>query len=298
MATWNLPTARRVNQSDTLFGKVIHDPYRWLEDPDAPETQKFVQDQNAVVKSFLATSQIRDKFEQKMTQLMDYEKFGCPMKRGDSYYYFHNSGLQPQSILYKQKTLDSKGETFLNPNELSEDGTTSISAYAFSESGKYCAYSLSESGSDWVKIHVRETKDGAPLDLESTPITWAKFTGIEWTHDDKGFFYNRYPAPAVDSDKAGTETGSNKNATIYYHQLMAFQAEDVPIYSIPESPDHMPHAEVSEDGDYLLITVSESCDPKNKVYICDLKSHLAEFGKVQKNPTFKPIVDVFEAKYD
>jgi prolyl oligopeptidase len=92
------------------------------------------------------------------------------MKRGDSYYYFYNSGLQPQSVLYKQRTLESEAVAFLDPNTLSADGTISLSSFQFSESGKYLAYALSESGSDWVKIYVKETQTGNLI--ESKPLEW------------------------------------------------------------------------------------------------------------------------------
>lgn len=140
MQRFAYPKTRRDLLSETLHGVKICDPYRWLENPDSEEVKSFVSQQNKLVRSFLSQSPIRDKFEKKMTQLMDYEKYGCPMKRGSDYYYFHNSGLQAQSVLYKQSSLDAKGEIFLDPNSLSDDGTISIKTYSFSESGKYFAY--------------------------------------------------------------------------------------------------------------------------------------------------------------
>jgi prolyl oligopeptidase len=208
------------------------------------------------------------------------------MKRGDAYYYFHNSGLQAQSVLYKQDSLASKGIVFLDPNTLSDDGTVSIKSFSFSDSGKYMAYALSQSGSDWMTIHVRETSDGSPLNIEP-PIKWAKFTGISWTHDDKGYFYNRFKAPVVTD--AGTETESNKNAKLYYHILNTPQDSDVEIFSIPDNPNHMPGAKVSDDGRYLIVTVGESCDPMNKLYICDL----TEQGLLSKRPQMTTIVEYY-----
>lgn len=232
--------------------------------------------------------------------MFDYERYGCPFKEGDAYYYFHNSGLQPQSVMYKQSSLDAKPQVFLDPNTLSADGTVALSNYSFSESGKLFAYSLSSSGSDWLTIHVRSTEDGAPMDMEKEPIEWAKFTGITWTHDEKGFFYLRYPKPAsVEKDSAGTETDQNTNAMLYYHKLNTPQSSDILIHQDPENPNHIFSAEVSDDGKYLMITTSESCDPKNKVFIADLEKVNAGKGGegLSAVPEFVKVVDEFKAEF-
>ncbi|KAJ3029317.1 hypothetical protein HDV00_009627 [Rhizophlyctis rosea] len=300
MAPFSYPTARRDEAFvEVLHGKEIKEPYRWLEDPDAEETKAFVEGQNKLFFDFIKSYPKRDAFKEKLTTLFNYERYGCPFKRGDAYYYFHNSGLQPQAVLYKQPALTEKASTFLDPNKLSEDGTVSISTYSFTKSGKFFAYGLSVSGSDWVTIHVREAKDDAPLEYEAKPIQWAKFTGISWTHDDKGFFYNRYPEPQRNGD-AGTETESNKNAQLRYHLLGAPQEEDVLIWNDPQNPEHMFSAEVSEDGKFVIITTVESCDPTNKVYIVDLEKEFAKNGGAgfKGTPEVLKLVDNFEAEYN
>lgn len=133
------------------------------------------------------------------------------MKADGYYYWTHNSGLQAQAVLYrihKSKLPEDVsadftgpgGELFFDPNRLSSDGTASLSSTSFSETGKYWAYGVSRSGSDWFTIYVRQTDtphageaaatgqdDGKMEDV----VRYAKFTGITWTHDDKGFFYQR-----------------------------------------------------------------------------------------------------------
>ncbi|KAI8905024.1 prolyl oligopeptidase, partial [Gorgonomyces haynaldii] len=282
------PLARKTDFKQVLFGRTIADPYRWLEDPDAPETKQFVQDQNKVLRKHLEGS-LRDKIESKLTQLMNYPRFGCPIKRGQHYYYLHNSGLQAQSVLYQQPQLDAPATVFFDPNQLSEDGTVSMQAFSFSESGKYFGYTLSASGSDWVKIHVRKVGDSE--DLEA-PIEWAKFTSLAWTHDEKGYFYVRYPKPSVTLDKAGTETDSNQKPWIAYHYLNTPQSQDLEIFSIPENPKHLPYMEVSDDGKYLLINVRQGTDPSCKVYYASLESFTGQ--KLE----FTPIVNEFHSSFE
>ncbi|KAJ3091557.1 hypothetical protein HK102_000096 [Quaeritorhiza haematococci] len=293
------PTIRRDESvQDDHHGTIVKDPYRWLEDPHSEETKSFVDAQNGVFQSFIKEYPHKEAFRQRLTEMFDYERYGCPFKRGDNYYYFHNSGLQPQSVLYKQKTLTDKPQVFLDPNTLSEDGTVSLNTYGFSKSGKYFAHGLSASGSDWVTIHVKETRDGAPEHVEAKPLQWAKFTGISWTHDDKGFFYTRYPKPEkLDTDKAGTETDSTKNAMLCYHKIGTSQDEDLICYKDPENPDHIFGAEVTDDGKYVILTISESCDPANKLYIAEINATDVNGEGLKDAPKFTKIVDKFEAEY-
>ena len=249
----------------------ISDPYRWLEIPAAQETIEFVTLQNEKFSRFLSSSSIKDSIHSKITKYYNYEKFGCPMKRGEYYYQFYNSGLLPQSILQRKLRLTDKAQVFFDPNSLSKDGTVSLSTYSFSKSGKFFAYGLSTSGSDWVEISVKAATSGSAsprVSGEVAPLKWAKFTSIAWTHDEKGFFYNRYPAPGTQD--AGTETDSNQYAQIFYHYIGSNQDKDSVCFSIPENPKHMPGVVVSDDGSYVIFTVSESCDPANKVYIASL----------------------------
>ncbi|KAJ3290373.1 hypothetical protein HDU79_003358 [Rhizoclosmatium sp. JEL0117] len=303
MTKFAYPAVRRdENHVDVLHGvpvkhqlELTHQSYRHLEDPDAPETKAFVEAQNSLFQGFIKDSAVlRGKIEAKLTEMYNYERFGVPFKKGDNYYYFHNSGLQPQSVLYTQKSVDATASVFFDPNKLSEDGTVSLATYRFSEKGNLFAYALSASGSDWVKIHVREV--GADKDLEEKPLEWAKFTGISWTHDEKGFFYNRYQAPSVSLDKAGTETDSAENQMVYYHRIGTSQSEDILIHKDASNPTHMFGVSVSDCGRYLILTVSESCDPKNLVYVADLQK---QFGtnSVLGVPTFSPIVDKWEAEF-
>jgi len=108
-----------------------------------------------------------------------------PFKRGDYYYFFRNSGLQAQNVLYQQDTLDSEPRVFLDPNTLEADGTAALSTHKFSQSGKLYAYGISLSGSDWVTIYLQDNQGNKLEDV----IEWAKFTNVAFTSDDKGFFY-------------------------------------------------------------------------------------------------------------
>lgn len=227
-----------------------------------------------------------------MTDLYNYPKYSCPYKRGKKYYFYKNNGLQNQSVLYVQDTLDGEARVFMDPNTLSADGTTAIGVSAFSESGLFWAHGLSKKGSDWQTIYVKSTEDGAAALTDE--LQWVKFSSIAWTHDDKGFFYCRYPTPKQTTD-AGTETERNVDQQVYYHVLGTSQSADKLIFAAPEEPEWMFGVEVSDDGKSLLITVSKDCDPVNRLFLADLVH--TDISKLTGPISVNKIVDNFEAEY-
>ena len=64
----------------------------------------------------------------------------------------------------------------------------------------------------------------------------------------QGFFYNRYAKPRPRAGEAGTEVDANKNQMLYYHTIGSNQDQDVFLLAIPESPDEMIAAQVTDDG--------------------------------------------------
>ncbi|KAH9782469.1 prolyl oligopeptidase family protein [Citrus sinensis] len=274
------PVARRDESIvDDYHGFKIPDPYRWLEDPDAEEVKDFVQKQAELTDSVLNKCDVRDRLREKITKLFDSPQYDAPFKQGNKYFYFHNTGLQPQSVLYVQDSLDAEAKVLLDPNTLSEDGTVAITTVSVSEDAKYLAYALSNSGSDW-----------------------AKFTSITWTHDSKGFFYSRYPAPKDGKEvDAGIETDSNLYHELYYHFLGTEQSEDILCWKDPEHPKYTFSGHVTEDGQYLVMYIRENFDQVNKVYYYDLSAlpeGLEGFRKSNGLLPFVKLIDRFDAQYE
>ncbi|CAH1772327.1 unnamed protein product [Owenia fusiformis] len=291
--TFQYPQARRDETVvEDYHGTKVQDPYRWLEDPDSEETKKFVDDQNDVTVPFIKQCSLSGKLNESIKALWDYPKYSCTSKHGDRYFYYHNSGLQNQSVLYVQDSLDGEPREFLDPNKLSEDGTISLSGTAFSENGDYFAYGLSESGSDWVTIKFKEVASGKDL---PDVLKRVKFSSMAWTHDHKGIFYNCYPETVQEGKSDGTETTTNVNQKLFYHRLGEDQSKDTLCGEFLDHPKWMIGVEVSDCGQYLVCGVREGCDPVNRLFFCDL--HSLKDGISGLLPWVK-VVDNFDAEYE
>lgn len=286
------PTRRDEESGDVLHGTKVPDPYRWLEDSDSAETKAWVKQQSDFTEAYLASLPARNKLREVLKTSYDYEKIGCPTEVGGHYYIYYNTGVQHHSALYRFKGLDGFGsrEVVLDPNELSEDGTTAIGCTGFSESGKYFAYGLAMKGTDWRQVFVKDLST-----LCNTPdvLNWVKFSSITWTHDDLGFFYCRYtPPPGQTSmtEKTGAETDSNRNQKLCYHRLGTPEESDPVIVEDPVNDKWMFGAAVTDDGNYVVFTTHESCAPMNLVSIAPYAGDVASLK-------LTPVISKWEYEY-
>src|SRR6266568_996307 len=279
------PPARKSDVVDDYHGTRVPDPYRWLEDPDSPESRAWIEAQNRLTAAYLAEIPARAALRERLTKLWNYPKYGAPFHKAGRYFFFKNDGLQNQSVLYKQASLTADPETLLDPNVLSEDGTVALSTLAVSEDGRLLAYGTSASGSDWEEFRVRDVAEGRDL---SDHLKWIKFSGASWTNDGAGFFYSRYPEPG---DKALTDV--NRFQRLYYHRLGTEQTADVLVYERPDQPDWGMNAEVTDDGRYAVLHVWLGTDRRNRVYYLDLENpqHPRVTGRVVR------LLDDFDASY-
>ena len=229
---------------DDYFGTKVADPYRWLENDTSAETADWVKAQTEVTNDYLSHIPFRNALKDRLTEFVNYERYSMPSKKHGRYIYSKNDGLQNQSVIYMQETLDGEPTVLLDPNKLSDDGTVSLGGISFSNDGKYMAYTIQRSGSDWVEIYV---KDMNTLELLPDHIEWAKFTGATWYKD--GFFYAAYDRP-----EAGKEFSNvNENHKIYYHKLGTPQEKDELFYSNPAQPRYFHQVDLTEDEHYMFL---------------------------------------------
>jgi prolyl oligopeptidase len=263
VASSRYPVTRTTNQVDVYHGVSVADPYRWLEDDNSPETKAWVEAQNKVTFDYLGKISQRDAIRQRLKKLWNYERYGVPFKEGGRYFFFKNDGLQNQNVLYTVPSLDAPPAVLLDPNGLSADGTVALADISVSDDGNLMAYGLSAAGSDWEQWKVRDVRTGKDL---SDDLNWVKFSGASWKKDLSGFFYSRFDAPS----ESAKMTTVNEFQKLYFHRLGTAQSEDKLVYHRSDHKDWGFSGQVTDDGRYLIISISQGTDRRNRVYYQDL----------------------------
>ncbi|MDR1722489.1 MAG: prolyl oligopeptidase family serine peptidase [Tannerella sp.] len=293
------PVAEKQDVTDDYFGVTVADPYRWLEDDTTQAVAEWVEAENIVTQEYLSKIPFREQLKQRLTEIYNYEKISAPYKnkKTGKYYFSKNDGLQNQSVYYEKQTLDGEATVLLDPNKLSDDGTVALSGMSFSNDGKYLAYTISRSGSDWREIYVM---DLATKQLTQDHILWAKFSGASW--HGSGFYYSAYDAPTEGKEFSNV----NENHKIYYHKLGSPQSEDVLVYQNKNYPKRFYSAWVDEDEKVLF--VSESGEGLgNNLFFCDLRGkrisdfrfQISDFKQLTENHDFEyePVEVIGETIY-
>jgi len=273
------PTAERGPVVEDYHGTAVADPYRWLEDPDAPATRTWIESENALFQGWVGAIPEREVFRQRLETLWNYERTSPPTRVGSRYFYAQNDGLQNQSPIYVSEGLFGEPRLLLDPNTLSADGTLSLAETSISDDGNLYAYGVSDGGSDWMTFYVRDVNTGK--DLEDK-LEWVKFSNATWSPDSKGFYYGRYPAPENPLEQV------NLNQKLYYHKIGTPQSEDVLVYERPDHPEWGFETSVTDDGTTLVISIWSGTENKNRVYLQDLKKPKAPIV---------PLLDGFDAYY-
>jgi prolyl oligopeptidase len=263
------PQTKKIDSTSIYFGIEINDPYQWLEDDRSAETEDWVRRQNQTTYQYLDQISIRDTFKNRLKELWNYEKRGAPFKRGKNTFVYRNNGLQNHSVLFQIK--EEKESVFLDPNNFSKDGTTSLSGLSFTEDGTLVAYSISEGGSDWRKVLIMDVESKQLIEDTLVDI---KFSGISWKGNE-GFFYSSYDKPK--GSELSAKTDQHK---VYYHKLGTKQKEDKVIFGELEIEKHRYiGARVTKDQRFLIISASLSTSG-NKLFIRDLKQESNPFTTI------------------
>ncbi|MGD9810455.1 MAG: prolyl oligopeptidase family protein [Sphingobium sp.] len=265
MPSITYPATRALPLVEDIFGEKIADPYRWLENDvrSDREVEAWVAAENAVTDSYLATLPGRDILKQRMSDLMDYERYSIPRKAGNRYFFTHNSGLQNQSPLFVREGWGGATRELVDPNMFARDGATALAEWEPSPDGRLLVYAVQDGGSDWRTLHVFDVDTGKIL---SDRIQWVKFSRLEWDGKGQGFFYSRFPEP-----EKGQEFHSlDLQNAVYYHRVGSDQREDRLVYDTPDHPKWNHAAQVTDDGGWLVITTSEGTDPRYEIVVIDL----------------------------
>lgn len=279
------PPAKKVEQTDEYFGTKVPDPYRWLENDTSKETASWVAAENKITSDYLSGIPYREKIRERLRQIWDFPRNYAPVKKAGLWFYYKNNGLQNQSVLYMQKNINDPktASVLIDPNLLSEGGTTALGSFAVSENGKYIAYTITKGGSDWSEVYVKETGTGKILEDH---IRWVKFSGLSWYQD--GFFYSGYEPPVP-----GTELSKkNEFHKMYYHRIGTQQSKDQLIIENKKEASRMFYGSVTNDAKYLIIYEESQGQRGNGVWVKDLSKPTA--GLVHLVEDFDSDYSVFD----
>ncbi|MEA3450840.1 MAG: prolyl oligopeptidase family serine peptidase, partial [Bacteroidota bacterium] len=272
------PKTKTVDVSEDFFGTEVPDPYKWMENESDTDLVAWIKAENIITQKYLSQISFKQDIYDHLKEIYNYERRSVPYKRGEKYFYYKNDGLQNQAVLYVMDSLGAEPQILLDPNQLSDDGTVALATTAISKDGKYLAYAIARSGSDWNEIYVKNIETGQLL---TDHIEWVKFSGISWYKD--GFFYSRYDEP-VD----GTELSStNENQRVYYHKIGNPQNGDIIIYEDISVPSHGFSASVSDDEKYLFINEWKGTS-----------GSIIYFKDIEKNGEFVKLNDNFDYDYN
>ncbi|HTG44688.1 MAG TPA: S9 family peptidase, partial [Verrucomicrobiae bacterium] len=291
-ASFNYPKARPGDQVDDYHGTQVKDPYRWLENPDEPESRAWIEAENKITFDYLAKIPARAKIKARLTELWNYERFGVPFKEGGRYFLTRNDGLQNQSVLYTLDSLSASPRLLLDPNKLSQDGTIALKGYALSDDGEFMAYGLSSAGSDWEEWRVRKVSTAEDT---GDVLNWVKFSGASWAKDGSGFFYSRYDEPK-ETEKLQS---LNYYQKLFFHKLGTPQSEDLLVYHRPDQKEWGFDGEVTEDGRYLILSIRQGTDVRNRVYYKEISpgASLSTLALGKGSPVVELLND-FDASYN
>lgn len=280
------PETHQDTVTDTYFGTKVPNPYRWMENDTTPEVEAWVKAENEITQQYLAKIPFRESLKQRFTELMTYERFSAPSKKHGKYYYSHHDGKQNQSVMYVKDSLNAEGELLLDPNTLSEDGTVALNSTAISKDGRYMAYAISRSGSDWQEIFVMDLQTRT---LTPDHIMWCKFSAAQWCGN--GFYYSAYDAP----EEGKEYSNINEYHKIFYHTLGTPQSEDVLVYENRNYPKRFYSCRVSED-DRCLFVYESGANRGNRLFFKDLTKPASDFRLIADNDDYS--YSFFEAVGD
>ena len=252
------PVSPKHDTVTDYYNTEVTDPYRWLENSTSGDAKKWMQEQNDLTEELLSKIPFRESIRQRLESCWDHERCSTPFRAGEYTYFYRNSGLQNQPVLYRKKNSE-EAAIFIDPNTCSTDGTTSLASIAFSSDGSLAACQLSDGGSDNRTIVVLRTSDGATIDKK---IKNVKFSFLSWK-GNQGFYYSSYDLPG---DNSSCNSGCHH---LLFHELGTSQSEDKLIFGGTEYPRRFVLGYLTGDERYLVIGTAMS-PTGNELFIKDL----------------------------
>ncbi len=225
------PPTPRHDVVETYHGVAVHDPYRWLEDADAPAVKAWIGAQNAYTDKVMGGFTDAKGIAKRVGELaLTSTERRSPELIGTTLFYLRQTPPQPQAVLVAQAWPEGTAKVLVDPNSI--EGSPAITGYWPSPDGKIVAYGTAEGGTEETTIRFVVVATGRVLP-DALPRAGGSPTpqALVWDADGKGVIYARLPAPgSVPDDQL------QFNAALYHHALGTDAARDPLVFGKDLSP--------------------------------------------------------------
>jgi prolyl oligopeptidase len=261
MTATGYPPARRDDCAEQIHGRLVSDPYRWLENADGEEAKAWLAAQDALLAGHMAGLGDREPLAARITELLGAGSVGAPVWRGERRFFTRRAAGQEHAVLYT--SMPAEGERVLiDPTAIDRTGTTTLDDWQPDQDGRLLAYQMSQGGDEESLLRVMDVATGEHVD---GPIDRCRYTNVAWLPGGKAFYYTRRLAP--DQVPAGEEQFHRR---VYLHRVGSAAREDVLVFGAGMEKTSYYSVSVSRDGRWLLIGAAAGTAPRNDLWIADL----------------------------
>jgi prolyl oligopeptidase len=238
--SYTFPVTWRQDITDTIWGRQVRDPYRWLEDIHSDQTKQWLDAQKKLKeRNFGLTYYPLIKYLTRFSSL-DYK----PVFKEGNYFFLYQYEEEGQTpSLYYMKEEDKSPRLLFNPNYLDRKSTISIDGISISDDNRILALMLSKNSGDWKTIRFMDIGTKRLLD---DIIRFVKYSPIYWS--GAGVFYSKYDVQST----AESFSGLIKGRALYYHKLGTSQEADRLVFK-PDNEYQDFAFEVTPNRKFLVI---------------------------------------------
>ncbi len=265
------PPARRQDLVEQLpAGQptyAVADPYRWLEDPAADETQAWSKAQDELVVAHLGAIAGLPQLRNRLTELLSAGVVTAPAWRGERQFFMRRTAEQEHAVLY---TIDPDGteRALVDPIALDPTGTTTLDAWQPSKEGHLLAYQVSVGGDEESMLQVMDVATGAD---RRRPDRSLPVLPRGWLPGGEQFYYVRQlPRDAVPADE------QQYHRRVWLHRVGTNPADDTLIFGDDFDLTTFFGVSVSMDGRWLVVSASPGTAPRNDLWLADLPASSLE----------------------
>lgn len=269
------PATRMEIVRDTLFGTVIADPYRWLEDQKAPATRAWLDEQAKYFDAVMKAAPYRDRIEARLDSLLQVDEATLPTERNGRQFFLKRGAKEDVRSLVMRVNATGKETVLIEGKQFSPDGRRSMRLLDVSSDGAVLAIGLQNGGEDEVEI---DFLDVATKKFRPQVLPRARYSGVRFSADGRQLFYGRY-----------TRT---EGPRVFRHVMNSAADRDEMIFGAGLGPEMFASVQTSDDGNWMLLSVSHGAGgDQTDLYLKNLKTN----GPIQ--PLVTDLVARFDARF-